>query len=61
MGTDHDHAPSKRVRAAHPLKDTQIWYTFLINGESFMTKVTASKSFQTSILKKCTMPPPPKF
>jgi len=33
VSTDHDHAPSKRVRAAHPLKDTQIWYTFLLNGE----------------------------
>jgi hypothetical protein len=45
----------------HPLKDTQIWYIFVINGQSFMTQVTVGKLFQTVVLKKCNVPPPPKL
>ena len=61
---DPSYRPSIKVTLScdgmyRPLKDTQIWYTFVINGKSFMTQVTASNLFQTYLLKKCNMPPPP--
>jgi hypothetical protein len=37
----------------HPLKDTQIWYTFVINGETFMTQVTVGNLFDAFLYKKC--------
>jgi hypothetical protein len=59
---DHSYRPSIKVNLScdgmyRPLKDTQVWYAFLINGQSFMTQVTASKSFQTDLLRKCNMLP----
>jgi hypothetical protein len=55
---DPSYRPSVKVTLScdgmyRPLKDTQIWYALIIDGESFMTQVTAGKLFQTYVLRKC--------
>jgi hypothetical protein len=55
---DPSYKPSIKVTLScegmyHPLKDTEIWYTFVINGQWYMTQTSANKAFHTDLYKKC--------